>query len=583
MASDASERPVVSLATADLSQMSKNERIKVESKGLFFVADARDTHPFRDEVDRLERGEAETLSGTAKEISKFFGIYRQQARGERGKKTDDHFMMVRIKCPGGGRLSTDQWIALDEAADAFADGTLRITSRQGVQYHHVYGTKLAPLIRHLNRRYRGQATLGACGDVNRNVMTSPADDLDPHHDVRGLELASAIADELAPRSSAYFEAFLCDAEGRSLAPLNPSEPLYGEHYLPRKFKIGIGHPDDNSVDVLTQDIGFVPLPVDGRSDGSLFDLWTGGGLGLSHNNPATQPLLGLHLGRVRREQVVDAARAILLLQKEHGERKDRKQARWKYTLRRLGVEKVKAELRGRFHLDLADAEPQALAPLRLHLGWHEQRGGLGYYGVSVESGRVRPALRRAVRAAVEQLGLSVKLTPQQDLLLCDVRDRAALERVLDAHGVPRPERVSRVRSLSMACPAKPTCGLAMTEAENVLPVWLDALEAAGLGDLDAVIRVTGCPNNCARPSTAEVGIYGYGKNDHVVLVGGARDGSRLARELYGRVSGEKMVPVLVGLFRAIRERNREGLPAGDFLHRADPAELRRWIGVEDAG
>jgi sulfite reductase (ferredoxin) len=583
MASDASERPVVSLATSDISQMSKNERIKVESKGLFLVADARDPHPFRDEVERLERGEAETLSGTAKELSKFFGIYRQQTRGERGKKTDDHFMMVRIKCPAGGRLSAAQWRALDEAADAFGDGTLRITSRQGIQYHHVYGTKLAPLIRHLNRSYRDQATLGACGDVNRNVMTAPTDDLDPHHDARGLELAQAIAAELAPRSSAYFEIFLSDAEGRSLAPLNPSEPLYGEHYLPRKFKIGIGHPGDNSVDVLTQDIGFVPVAVNGRSDGSLFDLWTGGGLGLSHNNPATRALLGLHLGRIPREQVVDAARAILLLQKEHGERKDRKQARWKYTMRRLGVEKVKAELRGRFQIRLEDAAPQPLAPLQLHLGWHEQRGGLGYYGLSVENGRVRPPLRRAVRAAVEELGLGVKLTPQQDLLLCDVRDRAALERILDAHGAPRAEKLPRARSLSMACPAKPTCGLAMTEAENVLPLWLDAIEAAGLGDVDAVIRVTGCPNNCARPSTAEIGIYGYGKNDHVVLVGGARDGSRLARELYARVSGERIVPVLLGLFRAIRERNPGGLPAGDFLHRADPAELRRWIGVEDEG
>jgi sulfite reductase (ferredoxin) len=581
MASDASERPVVSLATSDVSQMSKNERLKVESKGLFLVTDPRDPHPFRDEVERLERGEAETLSGTAKELSKFFGVYRQQARGERGKKTDDHFMMVRIKCPAGGRLSADQWRALDDAADAFGDGTLRITSRQGIQYHHVYGTKLAPLIRHLNRSYRDQATLGACGDVNRNVMAAPTDALDPHHDVRGLELAHAIAAELAPRSSAYFEIFLSDAEGRSLAPLNPTEPLYGEHYLPRKFKIGIGHPADNSVDVLTQDIGFVPVLTNGRADGSEFDLWSGGGLGLSHNNPATQALLGLHLGRIPREQVVDTARAILLLQKEHGERKDRKQARWKYTIRRLGVEKVKAELRGRFQIPLEDAAPQPLAPLQLHLGWHEQRGGLGWYGVSVESGRVRPPLRRALRAAIEELDLGVTLTPQQDVLLCDVRDRAALERILDAHGVPRPETLPRARSLSMACPAKPTCGLAMTEAENVLPLWLDAIEAAGLGDVDAVIRVTGCPNNCARPSTAEIGVYGYGKNDHVVLVGGARDGSRLAHELYARVSGERIAAVLIGLFQAIRDRNPDGLPAGDFLHRADPAELRRWIGVED--
>jgi sulfite reductase (ferredoxin) len=219
--------------------------------------------------------------------------------------------------------------------------------------------------------------------------------------------------------------------------------------------------------------------------------------------------------------------------------------------------------------------------MRLHLGWNAQRGGREFFGLSVESGRLRGAQREAVREAVERLDLSVKLTPQQDLLLCDVPDRAALEAVLDAHAVPRPERISIVRRNAMACPAKPTCGLAMTDAENVLPRYLDAIEAAGLGDVDAVIRMTGCPNHCARPPTAEVGIFGYGKNDHVILVGGAREGTRLGHVLYARISEEKMVPALVGLFRAIRERNRDRLPVGEFLHRADPSELRSWIGVED--
>ena len=190
-------------------------------------------------------------------------------------------------------------------------------------------------------------------------------------------------------------------------------------------------------------------------------------------------------------------------------------------------------------------------------------------------------LRRGVRRAVEELRLGVRFTAQQDLVLTHVPDRAALLEILDDAGVARSEEISLVRRNAMACPAKPTCGLAMTDAENILPRYIDALEEAGLGEVDAVIRMTGCPNNCVRPPTAEVGIYGYGKNDHVILVGGSRENSRLAHTLYARIPEEKMVPVLVGLFRAIDERNTEGLPVGEFLHRAAPEDLRGWIGVED--
>jgi sulfite reductase (ferredoxin) len=557
--------------------MSGNERIKRDSRGLRLVADGKGVHGFEDEIDELERGARPTLSGTAKELSKFYGIYKQQVRGDRGKKTQQYIFMVRIKNPAGGRLSAAQWKALDEAADAFADGTLRITSRQGVQYHYVTGETLGPLVRHLNRGYRESATLGACGDVNRNVMCSPIDDLDPACAPGGLELAHAIADELAPRTGAYFEVFLSDGEGRSLVKMNESEPVYGEQYLPRKFKIGIAHPTDNSVDVRTNDIGFVPADPEGRA----WDVWTGGGLGLTHNNPRTAALLAEYVGRVAREQVVDVSRAIVLLQRDHGERGERKQARWKYTLRRLGVAAVRAALKRDHGIALQDAEPVTLPPMQLHLGWHAQRGGGSWYGLSVENGRLKGAQRQAVREAVEKLGLSVVLTPQQDLLLCDVAERSALEAILDAHGVARAETVSRARANAMACPAKPTCGLAMTDAENVLPHYLDAIEQAGLGDVDVVIRMTGCPNNCARPPSSEIGIYGYGKNDHVVLVGGSRNGDRLAHTLYARISEDKMVPALVGVLRAIREHNPQNLPAGDFLHRADPAELRAWAGVED--
>jgi sulfite reductase (ferredoxin) len=583
MASDKPAAPAVKLDCGDPARMSKNERIKSASDGLFYVQPASgERHTFIDELGALDRGESQKISNEAKELSKFFGIYQQQARGERGRKIDDHFFMIRIAAPGGDGFNRDQWFALDRAADEFADGTLRITSRQGIQYHHVYGPKLGPLIRHLNRDYRQRATLGACGDVNRNVMCSPIEGLDPEHQTGGSALAREIADELVPQTTAYFQIFLSDDEGRNLRPMNSTEPLYGEFYLPRKFKVGIAHPADNSVDVLTQDVGLMPVAMGGKTDGSVWDLYSGGGLGLTHNMPKTAALLGLYLGRIRREQVVEAVKSIAMLQREHGERKDRRQARWKYTIRRLGVDSVKRELRDGFHIDVDDADPMPLPPLALHLGWHEQRGGGGYYGISVENGRVKPELRAAVRDAVAQLDLSVRATAQQDLLLCDVEDRGALERILEQAGVEPPERISAVRKHSMACPAKPTCGLAMTDAEGILPSYMDAIEAAGLGAVDVVIRMTGCPNNCVRPPTAEIGIYGYGKNDHVVLVGGSREGTRLGHTLYARLPEEKMVSALVGLLTAIRDR-ANGQPAGEFLHHADPAELRGWVGVADDG
>ncbi len=584
-------RDVVSLENADIAQMSKNERLKVESQGFFYVA-GKEKVPFARELDALSSGAAETLSNDAKEISKHFGIYKQVGRSESGSKTGDYIFMLRLKNPAGGELTPEQWLALDDAATRFADGTLRLTTRQGVQYHHIPGPRLGPLVRFLNQTYadRGyrMTTLGACGDVNRNTTCSPIDDLDATLPLRSLELAHEIARELAPRAgaSSYFQIFLSDDEGRSVAPVMEDEPLYGRHYLPRKFKIGIAHPHDNSVDLLTNDIGF--LPVTNGALAEEYDVWTGGGLGQTHNQPSTMPLLALHLGRVPRAQVVETTKAIATLQKEHGERKERRLARWKYTLRRLGVPRVKQELRERFKLELKDAEPQPLPPVEYLHGWHREAGdgSKSFCVLPIENGRLKDAgvrrERSAVRRIVLELRPGVRITANQDLLLCHVptERRAWVEQVLREHGVPPLEAISPVRRKAFACPAKPTCGLAMTDAENVLPEYVKAIEDAGLGGIDVILRMAGCPNGCSRPPTAELGIYGYGKNDHVITVGGARNGSRLGRVLYERVPEEKMKAVLVGILRAVRDHNPKGLPTGDYLWETPLDLLRARVAVD---
>jgi len=587
-----SPETAVTLLNSTVDQMSKVEKLKAHSAGLFWVT-GKERHSFASEVDSMLRGDVETLSGPAADLSKHFGIYKQQERID-GRKSGAQIFMVRIKCPAGGELSPEQWAALDEACDRFADGTLRLTTRQAIQYHHVTGKTLRPLIEFLNREYRDRgyalSTLGACGDVNRNTMCSPFDDLDAELPLDSRAIAYGIANDLAPKAgaSAYRQIFVLDDEAQRAIPLEEDEPIYGKHYLPRKFKVGIAHPNDGSVDVLTQDVGLVAVPNAGGSGADCYDLYAGGGLGITHNNPATQQHLGLYLGRIPRDQCVAAVRAIAIIQKENGERKNRRQARLKYTLRRLGVDAVRAQLRERFELDLEQAMPHPLPPNRFFHGWTRQCGDdLFTLGLAVQSGRLADTescqARTAVRKVVERFDLGVRLTGNQDLLLCNIPGsaRGEIEAILTAHGVscqPAPSR--RMRDQALACPAKPTCGLAMSDAEHALPKLMDAVEAAGLGEVDVVMRISGCPNSCSRPPSAEIGIIGYGKNDHLIQVGGARDGSRIGKVLYDRVPAEQLPGVLVGIARAIRDHAGEQ-SAGDFLHTTSSEQLREWIGFAD--
>jgi sulfite reductase (ferredoxin) len=576
----------VTLSASTIGAMSKVEHLKRSSEGLFYVhAPDGSRHTFHSEIEALSEREAETISEQAKEISKHFGIYKQRERNESGKKTGDFIFMVRVKNPAGGELTPVQWLALDEAADRYGDRSLRLTSRQGIQFHYVRGAKLKATIRHLNANYRDNGyrvtTLGACGDVNRNTVASPVDDLDADLPLDSHALAHEVARELAPRSSAYYQVFLADEHGAQVAPLSADEPIYGHQYLPRKFKIGFAHPHDNSVDLLTQDLGFLPVVRHREVIG--YDLYSGGGMGMTHNQPDTMPLMAIHLGRVQRAQILDAVRATAIIQREEGERKNRRAARWKYTIRRLGVDAVKRVMRERFGIAIEDATAAPLPPVRDHLGWHREAGDGHhlYAGVSIPNGRVRDFETARYRAAIRRIlesidGIGVRITPNQDLILCHIPERCRefVERTLSDHRVPFGDQVPPLRRLAMACPAKPTCGLAMTHAEHVLPRYLAELERAGLRDVDVIIRMAGCPNSCSRPSTAEIGIIGYGKNDYVLMVGGARDGSRLARVLYPRLGEEQLIGALKGLTRAVRDHNPERLPAGDFLYRTHDAELK---------
>jgi len=576
----------VTLENASVAEMSTGERLKLASEGLFYVHSTHESrHTMRSEIDALSAREAETITEHAKEIAKHFGIYKQRERNESGKKDGDFIFMVRVKNPAGGELTPAQWLALDAVADRYADGSLRLTARQGVQFHYVRGHNLRSIIRAINATVSDNGyqltTLGACGDVNRNTVASPIDDLDADLPLDSHELAHAVAREMAPRSSAYYQVFLADQNGQQVAPLNSDEPVYGAQYLPRKFKVGFAHPHDNSVDLLTQDVGFIPRVNGGAIAG--YDLYSGGGMGATHNQAATMPLLALYLGVVQRAQVLETVRAIATMQREHGERRNRRAARWKYTIRRIGVDAVKQTLRERFGIALAEADPVALPPVRDHLGWHREAraGDYLYAGILIPNGRVRDEVtikyRSAVRRIVEQVeGIGVRITPNQHLLLTHVpaSRRDWVERTLAEQGVPFDGDIPAIRRLAMACPAKPTCGLAMTHAERALPRYLAELEHEGLGNVDVMIRMAGCPNSCSRPPTAEIGIIGYGKNDYVLMVGGARDGSRLARVLYPRLSEHELIAALKHLVRAIRDRNPNQLPAGDYLDQTPDPDLK---------
>jgi sulfite reductase (ferredoxin) len=532
------------------------------------------------------------FSEANKQLLKFHGSYQQEDRDARKNRKKDgvgkHYMfMVRCKIPGG-RLTADQYLAVDDLAAAYGNGTLRFTTRQGIQLHGVLKNGLKETIAGINQCLL--STLGACGDVERNVMACPA----PHHG-NGVhaelqETAAILAAHLAPRTRAYHEIWLngkpvANEEKADHQPSPVEEPLYGKVYLPRKFKTGLALPEDNCIDVHAQDLGFLAIVENGRIVG--YNVLVGGGMGMTHGNATTFPHLARPICYVPARAVVGAAEAVVRLFRDHGNRADRKRARIKYLVHDWGVEKFRQVLSEYVGAPLYDPLPVEVSGYDPHLGWHPQGNGKWYYGLSIENGRVKDEgslrLRTALRKLVERLRPGIRLTPLQDILLCDLdaSARADIEQTLADHGVPRPEQVSAVQKHSMACPAVPTCGLALTESERVLPGIIDQLEVElkrlGLEDEPISVRMTGCPNGCARPYQSDIGLVGRSGDKFTIFVGGNRLGNHLNFMLRDLVPLADIVPTLIPLLEHFKQSRLPEEGFGDYCRRKGLEELQNLL------
>jgi sulfite reductase (ferredoxin) len=548
----------------------------------------RASHRLRGTIGAGLASAASHFDEAAHQLLKFHGIYEGYDRDtatalkQRGAEKDFEFM-VRVKVPAG-QLTAAQYLALDALAQRHAGGKLRVTTRQTLQFHGIDKHDLKATVAAINQTLL--TTFGACGDVVRNVTATPAPIADAVH--RRLQAdAAMLSAQLAPRTRAYHEIWVAGEPVDAAAPLPEPEhePLYGPTYLPRKFKIGLATPDDNWIDVLTNDLGIVAL-----FDGPVlagYNLALGGGLGMTHNKPKTYPRLATPIVFVAPDDLLDAVKAVVALQRDHGDRADRKHARLKYLVDDKGVAWIKATLEGYAGCKLDDARPMPPFQVREHMGWHPQGDGRWYFGLSIASGRIADTgtqrLASALRRIFREIDARPILAPSQDLLIADVAepDRARVEAVLVEHGVSLPDTQSPVRRWALACPALPSCGLALTEAERVREPVLDDIEAAlrrhGLIDERISVRITGCPNGCARPYAGDIGIVGRMPGFFAIFLGGDFEGTRLNTKVFDRVALRDLATVLEPLFGWFARDRHAGEGFGDFCARLGPDALRAHV------
>ncbi len=512
-------------------------------------------------------------------LLKFHGIYQQDDRDVRRARTQlklplDYSCMVRASVPGGV-ITNEQWLALDRVA-ALADQKLRLTTRQGVQFHVVHKGELRELVGGINASLL--TTLGACGDVVRNVMACPL----PHPERTAViePLVAEMVVRFRPQTESYWELWVdgeraVSAEPPSaMDPIDDVEPIYGAAYLPRKFKIAIAWPGDNCVDIYTNDVGIVPTLSEGTV-GELtgFVVLAGGGMGMSHSRPDdTYPLLAQPVGWVPPDEIGDVVEAIVTTQRDYGNRDDRSRARLKYLLEERGIVWLREQIEARTGRTLAPPVELPDWEVGAHHGWHDIEGTRAL-GLPVPSGKVVGGLRLALRRLIADGAVGeLRVTPRQDLLLLGVTDDEAVENVLRANGVALAADQSPTRNLAIACPALPTCSKALGEAERVLPTVVDQLEKvlADTGNTGLALRLnmTGCPNGCSRPYAAELGIVGRTKKNYDIYVGGSPAGDRLARVLRADVPLAAVPELLRPLLEAFGRSDRQ-LSFGDWCVEQD--------------
>jgi sulfite reductase (ferredoxin) len=536
------------------------------------------------------------------QILKFHGSYQQDNRDNRVKGQEkDYQFMLRTRNPGGF-TPPQLYLALDKLSEEYGNQTIRVTTRQGFQLHGVLKKNLKTVFSSIIKNMG--STLGACGDLNRNVMAPPAPYKNRPEYKYALQYANNVADLLTPQTGAYYEIWL-DGEKAVSGEEDPAvkaarqkngngtifsddkeEPIYGSHYMPRKFKCSVTVPGDNSIDLYSQDLSLVVITNEaGELQG--FDVFAGGGLGRTHNKEETFARVADEICYVAKDDVYDLVKAIVATQRDFGDRTDRRHARLKYLINDKGVEWFREKVAEYFGKPLEAFKPLPEWKYLDFLGWHEQGDGKLFVGISVNNGRIKDEgsfqLKTALREIVQKYNLPVLATPHQNVLIYDISPdiKQEIQGILDRCGIESETAIDPLVRYGMACPAMPTCGLAITESERVMPSILERIRAlltkVGLEDEHLVVRMTGCPNGCARPYMAELGFVGSSPESYQIWLGGSPDQTRLAKAIEEKLHVKDFEAFLEPIFVYFKQKRQLSESFGNFCDRVGLESIRQFV------
>ncbi|MGC4103286.1 NADPH-dependent assimilatory sulfite reductase hemoprotein subunit [Ferruginibacter sp.] len=550
---------------SDKNKLSAVERIKTSSDGL------RGT---------IKESLTDEITGAIREddqaVIKFHGMYQQDDRDRREERAEKkldrlYSFMIRLRLPGGA-ISADKWIAANAIANDNSTGVIKITTRQTIQLHGIVKSKIKPTISAFNKAHLD--SIATCGDINRNVTCASHPVQSPLH-AEVFAYASKISDLLFPKTKAYYEIWIGDEK---IADKNEEvDPLYQDRYLPRKFKIGIGIPPNNEVDVLINDLALIAIIEEGKLKG--FNIAIGGGLSATHGNAETYPRLATVIGFAdTEEKVLKTIYEVVTVQRDFGNRSDRKLARLKYTVDKLGVERYKEEVEKRTGFKLEPAQPFTFNERLDYYGWHKAANGRWYYTLYVENGRVLDDEKLAMKTALLEIAKTNKcsflFTASQNIIISDVAeaDKPAIDQLLqDFKLIEHTDNASAVRKNAIACVALPTCPLALAEAQRYLPELLDKIEPLlqknTLDKEDIILRMTGCPNGCGRSAAAEIGLIGTAPGRYNLHLAGDHEGQRLNKLYKENLDETEILTELDGLFATFKSERNDGERFGDFTHR----------------
>ncbi len=545
-------------------KLSKNEYIKTDSNYL------RGTI-----VESLADESTGAVAKDDEQLLKFHGTYQQDDRDvrierKRAKLEKAFSFMIRVRVPGGVS-TTGQWLEMDRMASDYGNENFKLTTRQAYQLHGIIKKDLKQTIKEINDT--AMDTIAACGDVNRNVMCNPNPALSSTH-AETLKVAQDISEHLTPATGAYHEIWL---DGEKLDSSEPEEePIYGKTYLPRKFKIGMAIPPSNDIDIYSQCLGFIAIEEEGKLVG--FNVTVGGGMGMHHGQEKTFPRIADVLGFITPEKAVEVAEEVVKIQRDFGDRTERKHARMKYTIDDRGIEWFKGEIESRLGYEIEPAREFAFDSNGDTYGWTETEDGKSQLTVYIENGRVLDTdtyqLRTGLREIAKIHNGDMRLSSNQNIIIAGVapEDKAAIDALMDQYGISAKQNRSAARLNSMACVALPTCGLSLAESERYLPTLMDEIEEVldetGLTQDAITIRMTGCPNGCARPYIAEIAFVGRAPNKYNIHLGGGFIGDRIGGIWKRSVLGNEIAETLRPVLKQYAEERNEGEKFGDFVIRA---------------